>query len=148
MVLLIFFIRKCPRISKFHDGCCPASRHSGLQQSARPHIRVSVGDEKLVSYGDSNVWPRGLLQATVLAGVKFHWTSPNCTCHNWLGDQYFWNTDDMINKHIEDRTMWLPFCRWHFKYICMHKNSGRWYFDYNFTHVSMASCKTAVIPVR
>ena len=34
--------------------------HSGLQQSARPHIRVSV-----VSFGDSKVWPGGLLQATV-----------------------------------------------------------------------------------
>ena len=37
-------------------------RHSGLQQSARPHIRVS--------YGDSNVWPGGWLQATVGSGHR------------------------------------------------------------------------------
>ena len=54
--------------------------NSGLQQSARPHIGVSVGD--------SNVWPGGLLQATVpsaQATKRPHraWSLPKRPHHFW-----------------------------------------------------------------
>ena len=82
--------------------------HSGLQQSAMPHLRVSVGDSK--------VWHGGLLQATVFCLLEHFNSLVFCHaiwCHNlvntgWGNGLVLWSAKPLPKVILTGSLAWGP----------------------------------------